>query len=494
MEDLIKESINNPFAALEVRKLILNKLNKNKLREEDIIKVIDILDNLTLDDLIKLGNNFRKFPMGCDLVDLAIGPCSSSLTLNELIENCVLSDYLGFPIHICGYAIADIAENSGLKPIEVFKKILDYVEVPIDIDHFGRFGPMRFPKEITHCLGDCYNLGLAKECPRGRIYRRLIDKEMENKDEFIEWIKLSSTVCINVVEEQDREKHGASIDEMKEVAKAAKTFGKGVEGIFHIGDGYDDLIVGIKACVDLDVDVFVVEGGPFNLGKDRLKNYAKAVVASRILVKGGVVGTNGAYENELRIGLRAGLNTVVTGFPFNHHGYMCGYSPGTAKRGNFGLRRVMRIIKEESCKLMDKNVVKAIALSGNFLNKEVYPERLGEFYIGDAHWRAILESKLRKLKPKKSIDDIKEERVGLIGGRYVAWKIAERVEEVYISDKDEFVEKATIKILNENNINAYPCNGDDKKALSVGKAYITSFIPELALKILSKYKEAETLI
>ncbi|ADG13271.1 Uncharacterized conserved protein UCP019375 [Methanocaldococcus infernus ME] len=492
MEDLIKETVKNKFAGLELRKIILDKIEKGKLKEEDIIKVVDTVDSLSLEEIIKLGNNLRTFPLGCDLVDLAIGPCSSSLSLIELLENCILSDYIGFPIHICGYAIADIAEKENLTPLEVFKKVYDTVEVPIDIDHFGKYGPMRFPKEIVFCGGDCYNLGLARECPRERIHKRLIEKEKEYEEEFLDWIRLASTVCVNVVEEQGREEHGAPIDEMREVAEAAKRFGKGVEGIFHIGDGYDDLIEGILACIDLDVDVFVVEGGPFNL-KDRVKNFAKAVAISRILVKGGVVATNGAYEDELRIGLRAGLNTVITGFPLNHHGYMCGYSPGTARRGNFGLRRVMRIIKEEGFKLMGKEIAKAIAMSGNFLKGEIYPSRLGSFYIGDAHWRAIYESKLSNLKPSKSIEDIDEEKVGLLGGRYISWKIAERAEEAYISDKDEFVERATIRILNENNINAYPCNGDDKKAISVGKAYITSFIPEIALKLLNKYKTLETL-
>ena len=58
---------------------------------------------------------------------------------------------------------------------------------------------------------------------------------------------------------------------------------------------------------------------------------------ARILVPGKVVATNGAYEDECRAGLRAGLNAIITGFPNNHHGYMCGYSPGTARRGIFGL-------------------------------------------------------------------------------------------------------------------------------------------------------------
>ncbi|AIJ05950.1 hypothetical protein JH146_1107 [Methanocaldococcus bathoardescens] len=498
MRELIKEAVNNLDSALELRKIVIKKLNEKKLKESDIIEVVDVVDDLSLEEIQKLGSNLRKFPMGCDLIEIAVGPCSSSLTLTQFIENCILTDYIGFPIHICSYAVADIAEKEGLNPIDVLKMVLENVDVPIDIDHFGMYGAMRFPKEITHCYGDCYFKGPPfKGCPRDRIHKRLIEKEKEHADEFEEWVRLASTVCINVVEEQGGEEHAAPLEEMEVVAKTAKKYGKGLEGIFHIGDGYDDLITGIKACIDLDVDVFVVEGAPFNRAKDRLKAFAKAIAVSRILVKGGVVATNGAYEDECRIGLRSGLNAIITGFPLNHHGYMCGYSPETAKRGNFGLRRVIRIIREEikagnvNASFIDKDIVKAIALGNNFLKGNIYPYSIGGFYLGDAHWASIKESNLcRKLKVNKTIDDISTDKIGLIGGRYISWAIAEKAEEVYISDTDSWVEKATIKILNDAGINAYPCNGDDKKAVeSSEKAYITTFIPNIALKILNKIKD-----
>lgn len=496
--ELVRESINNLDAALELRELVLEKINKNKLNESFILEIFDEIDKLSLDELIKLGSNFRKFPLGCDLVEIAVGPCSSTLTKEELLENCILSDFFGFPIHICGYAIADIAEKENLKPIDILKEIYNNISVPIDIDHFGKYGPMRFPREITECCGYCYYIGKAKGCPLGRIYKRLIDKEKEHKDEFLDWIKLSSSVCINVVEEQV-EGHAPPLEEMRYVAKKAKEYNKVVEGIFHIGNGEDDLIEGIKACIDLDVDVFVVEGAPFNRGKDRLKTYAKAIVLSRILCKGGVVGTNGAYEDELRIGLRAGLNVVLTGFPYNHHGYMVGYKPKEAKRGNFGLRRVIKIVREEiknlNVRLIDKDIIKAISYGNSFLRGEIYPNTLGNFYIGDAHWRVIYNSKLRNIfKTSKTIDEIEGKSIGLLGGRYISWTIAKKADEVYISDKDLDVERLTIKILNKNGINAYPCKGNDKKAIAMSdEAYITTFIPELAYKIKNKYKKAKLL-
>ena len=65
----------------------------------------------------------------------------------------------------------------------------------------------------------------------------------------------------------------------------------------------------------MEADVFVLEGGPFNQAPDRLDAFAKAIAIARILVPGKIVATNGAYEDECRVGLRAGLNAIITGFP-----------------------------------------------------------------------------------------------------------------------------------------------------------------------------------
>lgn len=509
--DLIKESINNLDSCLELRGIITNKLINNKLKENDIISIVDCVDDLSIEEIQKLGSNLRKFPLGCDLVEIGIGPCASSLTLPELLENCMLSDYMGFPIHICAYALGDIAENEGnITPLEVFKLIHDNIEVPIDLDHFGQYGAMRFPKEITYCGGDCYrrpNSNLTG-CPKGRIHKRLIDKEKQYSYEFINWIKKSSTVCINVVEEQGGEEHGASINEMKYVAEQAHKLGKGVEGIFHIGDGYNDLINGLKSCVKLDVDAYVVEGAPFNRGKNRLKTFAKAIAVSRILVKGGVVATNGAYEDECRIGLRSGLNMILSGFSGNHHGYMCGYTSETAKRGNFGIPHVLRIIKEEieynkldTC-LLTKPVLKALTKSAKFLNYKnnslIYPETIGDYFIGDGHWVAVKNSNMINNVKTKTIDNIEAvDKLGVLGGRYVAWGMikALKPEEVYISDANNWIEKATIKILEKEGINIYGSNGNDKEVIkNSDKSYITSFIPEINIKIKNKYNNVESLI
>jgi len=504
IRDLIKEGVNSLEACLELRREVIKKILGGKLSESDIVEVVDGVDDLSMEDIQKLGSNFRRFPLGCDVVEMAVGPCASSLTLRELLENCIFADHIGFPLHICAYALGDIGEREGLSPLEVFRRIYERVKVPIDVDHFGMYGPMRFPKEITHCYGECYYLGGPfKECPRGRIHERLIEKEKEYAHEFYHWIELASSICINVVEEQGGKGHAPPLEEMKVVAEACKKYGKGLEGIFHIGDGHEDLIEGIKSCIDLDVDVFVIEGAPFNCARDRLKAFAKATTVSRILVKGGVVGTNGAYEDECRIGLRSGLNLILSGFSENHHGYMCGYSPGCARRGNFGIPRVLSIIKEEvegsklNTRLMDIILSRALVRGCRFLNYRgrsiFYPNTLGDLFIGDAHWLTFKNSKLYKLeKYSTTLDDIERvDRLGLLGGRYIAWGMSKVLEpeEVYISDPDPWVERVTVKVLRDVGIEAYGCNGRDEEVLkNADKTYIASFIPEIILKIKRRFK------
>ena len=63
-----------------------------------------------------------------------------------------------------------------------------------------------------------------------------------------------------------------------------------------------------------------------------------------------------------------------------------------------------------------------------------------------------------------------------------------KTEKLYVSDVDPWVEHATVKILNDNGINAYACNGSDKKALeSADKSVITTMIPEIVLRIKNKF-------
>lgn len=490
MHEIIKEAINDMDAALELCK-----------SQKNVVDVVDSISELSTDEAMKLGMNFKKFPLGCDLTEIVVGTCASDLEKQDLLGNCILADMIGASIHICAYAFADIAEAHGVRGIDIIREVNEVTDVPLDLDHFGRYGPMRFPKEIVRCSGQCYYQGpYFEECPRGRIHARLVDKEKKEEIDKEEWIKLSSSVAINLTSEQGSEGHAAPIEEAEETASLAKKYGKGLEAIMFIGDGYDDLITGFEKALDIGADVFVLEGGPFNNSKNRLDAFAKAVAMARILVPGKVVATNGAYEDECRAGLRAGLNAIITGFPNNHHGYMCGYSPGTARRGIFGLPRVIKMIKEE-VKCQSTNIpiqrgeLEALARAVKIVGPEnIYPKKIGSLEVGDAHWVTLANSNLYKnVRIEKNADDVvcnlKGDNVSLLGGRFVSWSIAKEldgvVDEIIISDIDPWVEKATVQNLKEElNSNVIGAGSDDKKAARNSKnSIITSTVPQIANKI-----------
>jgi 5,10-methenyltetrahydromethanopterin hydrogenase cofactor biosynthesis protein HmdC len=501
MHELIKEAITDMDVALELSK-----------SPKDVVDTVDAISELSTEQAIKLGMNFKKFPLGCDLTEVVVGTCASDLGKQDLIGNCILANMIGAPIHVCAYAFADIAEAHGMRGIDVLREVNSVTDVPIDLDHFGHYGPMRFPREIISCSGQCYYTGPPfEECPRERIHNRLIEKEKDGEIDRDEWVKLSSTVAVNLTSEQGGEGHAAPLEEAEEIAGLAKEYGKGVEAIMFIGDGYEDLITGFEGALKLGADVFVLEGGPFNISHDRLGNFAKAVAMARILVPGKVVATNGAYEDECRIGLRAGLNAIITGFPKNHHGYMCGYSPGTARRGNFGLPRVIKIMKEEvPCESTNvpigRGELEALVRSVKVVGPEnIYPNKIGFTPVGDAHWVAMVHSNMyNNVTVEKTVKDVPEilegGSVALLGGRFVSWAVAKEVDdmmdEIVISDIDPWVEKATVTNLKEElNSNVIAAGSDDKAAYSSCKnSVITSTIPYVLDKISKRIPGVITLI
>lgn len=490
MQEIIKEAVNDMDAALELSKL-----------PKDVIEIVDAISQLSTEEAMKLGMNFKRFPLGCDLTEIVVGTCASDLKKQDLLGNCILADMIGASIHICAYAFADIAEAHGIRGIDVIREVSEVTDVPLDLDHFGHYGPMRFPKEIISCSGQCYFSGPPfTECPRERIHSRLIEKEKLEEIDRDEWVKLSSSVAVNLTSEQGGEGHAAPLKEAEEIAALAKSYGKGLEAIMFIGDGYDDMITGFNKALEIEADVFVLEGGPFNISRNRLDSFAKAVAMARILAPGKVVATNGAYEDECRAGLRAGLNSIITGFPKNHHGYMCGYSPGTARRGNFGLPRVIKILKEEvRCQStsvpVQRDELEALARAVKIVGPEnIYPNMIGSLPVGDAHWAVLANSNLyNKITIEKSVKDIPEmikgDTVALLGGRFVSWAIAKEidglVDEIIISDADPWVEKATVANLEgELNANIIAADSDDKKAvLNSESSFITSTVPYVVNKI-----------
>ncbi|MDR2831150.1 MAG: 5,10-methenyltetrahydromethanopterin hydrogenase cofactor biosynthesis protein HmdC [Methanobrevibacter sp.] len=501
MYDLIKKSVDNDDDALELAK-----------SEKNIVEIVDAISELSLDDVEKLGTRFKKFPIGCDLHEVVIGTCASDLEKIDLLGNCMLSNMIGASIHICAYAFSDIGEKYNQRGVDLIEEVYNATDVPLDLDHFGKYGAMRFPKEIVNCSGECYNKGPGfTGCPQGRIHQRLVEKEKEEVEDIEKWIKFSSSVAVNLTSEQGGEDHSAPIKEAKYVAELAKKHGKGLETIMFVGDGYDDLITGFERAIDFNADIFVVEGGPFNLSESPNEAFAKAIVASRILCPGKVVATNGAYESECRVGLRSGLNIIITGFPNNHHGYMAGYSPKTAQRGNFGLPRVIKIMNEE---IKDKttripiqrdeliSLSQAVKIAGE---NNIYPNKIGYFTIGDAHWGVIKNSKLyRNVDIENSLNDIYNHVTGssvaLFGGRFLSWVIAKeldkKVDEIIISDKDRWVERVTVNHLQEElNATIIHANSNDVKAYkATNKGIITSTIEGINKQILKKVPNALKLV
>ena len=199
--------------------------------------------------------------------------------------------------------------------------------------------------------------------------------------------------------------------------------------------------------------------------------------AARILSPGKVVATNGAYEHEVRAGLRSGLNMVITGFPKNHHGYMCGFEPGTARRGKFGLPRVIQIVNEEFPNRglpVQKHDLLALATAVKIAGPDyIYPRKIGSYAIGDAHWATLVSSNMYKnIQLKHTLDEIvglaDGNTIALHGGRFVSWVIAneldKHVDEIIISDVDKWVLDNTVSNLQDALDATVIGEIDDKKA------------------------------
>ncbi|WP_456484138.1 5,10-methenyltetrahydromethanopterin hydrogenase cofactor biosynthesis protein HmdC [Methanopyrus kandleri] len=501
MLDLLREACESLDAALELKRMAYEgKLN--------VDEVVTDLGELTDRELEALGDNLRTFPMGCDLIELAVGPCASDYSPDILLANAILADRMGLPLHICAYAVADVAENYGMRPIELFRRLVRNVRVPVDVDHIGAHGPMRFPRDITACEGTCYLQGPPfRECPRGRIHRRLVDKEKQQGEKLEDWAELASSICVNVTGEggQDAEAHAAPLEEMKQVAETARRAGAGVGAILHVADGEDEFADGLKAAIEeVKVDYLAIEGGPFNRAGDRLSAFRRAVVAARIFVPGKVVLTNGAYEDELVVGLRAGLNGALSGFPKNHHGYMVGYEPGTARRGKFGIPKVLSIMRRTLGSRYGNTEVPAgwtelegVTRAALFLGSDLlYPRDVASIPIGDVHWVAALRSNAaRELSEEvRSVEEVASEvnadTVALLGGRFPAWGLALTldelgVSEVLISDPDAWVERATVRLLDEElDATVHAMAGDDHKAVKeADAAFVTAVMPGIAERL-----------
>ena len=63
MYDLIKEAVHDDDAAIEI----------SKMENKDVSSVVDAISELSLEDTMKLGMQFKRFPLGCDLTEVVAG-------------------------------------------------------------------------------------------------------------------------------------------------------------------------------------------------------------------------------------------------------------------------------------------------------------------------------------------------------------------------------------------------------------------------------------
>jgi len=467
-------------------------------------ELLSSLKELEDEELCRLGSLFKEFPFGCDVNEILVDVAGSGQSLEEIRGGIRILDRLGFPVHVCSYAVADVAEREGKTPYQLIEELRQLTDMPIDVDHFGRFGPMRYPEEIVKCPADCYRSGKPfNGCPRGRIHRRLTEKEQAFSHETELWPKAVQSISVSFMSFQRKTSHSADVDETLWVVNFAKERGKGVGAIICVGDGEDELVRGVEACLRHGIDEIVIEGGPYNCAPDRRRAFGEAVVLLRVVSPGKVVATNGQYEDELIFGLECGLNSVISGFPGNHHAYMSGYKPGEASVNKFGLPKVWEIMAETVKDSYfpvpaDRETALIIAKSAAFLGREnVYPfGKVGDQFIGDAHWFLLLNSPLsEKVELKLTLEDLIDtivsrnvKTVGLIGGRFLAWGIVRAlspfVDRFYISDRNLKVERITVEYLSKH----FPaefvgCNGDDEVCMERAELPIVcSFIPKLNKK------------
>lgn len=495
MRELVKAALKG---RVDERFLLVEEGRKN------LEGLLDTIKSLTDEELQLLGVAYKEFPYGCDVNEILVDIAGSGQSIEEIKGGIRILDRLGLPVHVCSYAVADVAEREGKTPYQVVKELRELTDLPIDVDHFGRHGPMRYPEEIVKCPAYCYMSGQSfNGCPRGRIHKRLIDKERAFSHERELWPEVVQSISVSFMSFQKETEHSADPEEMLWVVDFAKKRGKAVGAIICVGDGETELVEGIKACLKHGIDEIVIEGGPYNCSDNRRRAFGEAVVLSRIVAPGKVVATNGQYEDELVFGLQCGLNGVISGFPGNHHAYMSGYKPGEASVNKFGLPKVWEIMAETVKDSYfpvpaDRETAVIIAKSARFLGREnIYPSgKVGDVFIGDAHWFLLLNSPLsEKLNLKLTLEELIDtvvsrnvKTVGLIGGRFLAWGIARSlspfVEKFYVSDRDLRVERITVDYLSKHlSAEFVGCGGDDEVCMRKAELpVVCSFIPALNRK------------
>ena len=187
---------------------------------------------------------------------------------------------------------------------------------------------------------------------------------------------------------------------------------------------------------------------------------------------------------------------------------MCGFEPGTARRGKFGLPRIIQIINEEFPNRglpAQKHDLLAIATAVKLAGPDnIYPNKIGSYHVGDAHWATLVNSRMyENIELKHTLDDIVNmadgNTISLHGGRFISWVLAKEldkhVDEIIIADVDKWVLDNTVDNLQDVlNATIIP-ESDDKVAADKADFSIASstMIP-VKDNILKKVPNALTIV
>ena len=134
----------------------------------------------------------------------------------------------------------------------------------------------------------------------------------------------------------------------------------------------------------------------------------------------------------------------------------------------------------------------------------IYPRKIGDYTVGDAHWATLIHSKMHDgITLKNTIEDavssVNGNSVALLGGRFISWVLAKEldkyVDEIIISDTDPWVQKMTVDNL-QGAVNATVIAGENDKssANAADDSIITTTVPQISKNILNTVPNAFNLV
>ena len=140
----------------------------------------------------------------------------------------------------------------------------------------------------------------------------------------------------------------------------------------------------------------------------------------------------------------------------------------------FGISRVIWIINEEfpnKGSSVQKHDLLALATAVKIAGPDyIYPNKIGSYAIGDAHWATLVNSKMYdNIELKHTLDEIVSladgNTLSLHGGRFISKVIAKdldkNVDEIIIADTDPWVQNITVNNLQEElNATIIPAEDD----------------------------------